>query len=257
MKPKINISTRSVDETMELKFRKKELKYRVLSHTGSIRDAETELLIMALKSLALESEEPIYLYLYNTNCSLANGFALFDTIRMLPCEVYTIGCGILDSVSSLLVAAGSKGKRYLSPSSECMLGYPDDNPTLLMSTYHFCREHHDRHMEKLVTLLSLCTVKSPGEVQFHMEHNQSLSASTALIYGIADNLGDPLFKPIAAPDTELEALSHTRNIGVLSHAGRMSRDRIAHAPKFKTDICETAMDLLDPKGNIHFEKPVE
>lgn len=216
MKPKIHINNVSVQEAIEIKLRKRELKNRILSHTGCIRTSDAAFLIAALKEMAMESDEPIHLYLYNTNCSTDSGLALFDTIRMLSCEVFTAGYGILDSVSSLIIAAGSKGKRYLSPNTECVLSSPDDGPTLLMSSYRFCHENKTRHMEKIANMLALCTRKTADEIQFQMEHEQVLSSTDALHYGIIDHIGDPVFTPVGKEDKSIDEIHSERNIGSLS-----------------------------------------
>lgn len=251
MRPKIRINTFSPQETLELKYKKQEQKNRILTQTGSMHQEEAASLILALKSMAMESDEPIYLYLYNTSCNLSDGLALYDTIRMLSCDVYTIGYGFLNSIASLLIASGSQGKRYLAPNTECILGYPDDSPTLLMSTYRLCREHKDEHLEKLATLLSLRTDKSPDEIKYHMEHNQNLSSSAALRYGIADCIGDPILRPGSMTDMENikePMLSRRRNIGTMFHNERNRRDT-----NYKTNLNETAKELLNPDPNHSYD----
>lgn len=248
MKPKIYINNASAQEIFETKYRKNELKNRILSHTGSIHTSEASLLISVLRKMAMGSDDPIYLCLYNTSCSFANGLALYDTIQMLSCEVYTVGYGILDCVSSLIIASGTKGKRYLAPHTECMLSCPNDSPTMLMSAYHFCKEHKNDHMEQLASMLSACTYKSADEMQFYMEHGKMLTSASALHYGIVDHIGDPLLSSDNDAIPKHESLSHVRNLGTLSSSFDI-RDKSKHNKRLYDEYRTITNRILDSSNN--------
>ena len=92
------------------------LKDRIVFVTGPIDDAMANVVIAQL--LFLESEDPnkdIHLYINSPGGSVSAGLAIYDTMQYIKPDVSTICMGIAASMASVLLAAGTPGKRYALP----------------------------------------------------------------------------------------------------------------------------------------------
>ncbi|HHU82416.1 MAG TPA: ATP-dependent Clp endopeptidase proteolytic subunit ClpP [Firmicutes bacterium] len=101
------------------------LKDRIIFIGGPINDAVANLVIAQL--LFLESEDPekdISIYINSPGGLVYSGLALYDTIQYIKPKVATICMGVAASMAALLLAAGSKGKRYALPNSRVMIHQP-------------------------------------------------------------------------------------------------------------------------------------
>jgi ATP-dependent Clp protease protease subunit len=101
------------------------LKDRIIFIGGPITDDLANLVIAQL--LFLESEDPekdISIYINSPGGLVYSGLALYDTIQYVKPKVATICMGVAASMAALLLAAGSKGKRYALPNSRVMIHQP-------------------------------------------------------------------------------------------------------------------------------------
>src|SRR5690606_29172821 len=93
--------------------------------TGPVHDAVSSLLCAQL--LFLEAENPkkdISLYINSPGGVVTSGLAIYDTMRYVRCDVSTVCCGQAASMGSLLLAAGTKGKRFALPNARIMVHQP-------------------------------------------------------------------------------------------------------------------------------------
>ena len=101
------------------------LKDRIVFVTGPIDDAMANVVIAQL--LFLESEDPnkdIHLYINSPGGSVSAGLAIYDTMQYIKPDVSTICMGMAASMASVLLAAGTPGKRYALPYSRVMIHQP-------------------------------------------------------------------------------------------------------------------------------------
>jgi ATP-dependent Clp protease protease subunit len=101
------------------------LKDRIIFIGGPINDHVANLVIAQL--LFLESEDPekdIHLYINSPGGVVYSGLAIYDTIQYIRADVSTICVGMAASMAALLLAAGTKGKRYALPASRIMIHQP-------------------------------------------------------------------------------------------------------------------------------------
>ena len=101
------------------------LKDRIIFVTGEIEDHMANLIIAQL--LFLESENPdkdVHLYINSPGGSVSAGLAIYDTMQYIRPDVSTICVGMAASMASVLLAAGTKGKRYALPHSRVMIHQP-------------------------------------------------------------------------------------------------------------------------------------
>ena len=101
------------------------LKERIIFLGEEINDVTASLVVAQM--LFLESEDPdkdIKLYINSPGGSISAGFAIYDTMQYIKCDVSTICIGMAASMGAFLLAAGAKGKRYALPNSEVMIHQP-------------------------------------------------------------------------------------------------------------------------------------
>lgn len=101
------------------------LKDRIVFVTGPIDDAMANVVIAQL--LFLESEDPnkdIHLYINSPGGSVSAGLAIYDTMQYIKPDVSTICMGMAASMASVLLAAGTPGKRHALPYSRVMIHQP-------------------------------------------------------------------------------------------------------------------------------------
>jgi ATP-dependent Clp protease protease subunit len=98
------------------------LKERIIFLGMPINDVVANSIIAQL--LYLEHEDPnkdIHFYIHSPGGELHSALAIYDTMQFIKCDVQTIGIGIVASAASVLLAAGTKGKRFALPNTEILL----------------------------------------------------------------------------------------------------------------------------------------
>ena len=101
------------------------LKDRIIFVDGEINDATADLVVAQI--LFLESENPdkdISIYINSPGGSVTAGLAIYDTMQYVKCPIQTICLGQAASMAAILLAGGSKGKRFALPSSRVMIHQP-------------------------------------------------------------------------------------------------------------------------------------
>ena len=101
------------------------LKDRLIFIVGPVEDQMANLIVAQL--LYLESENPskdIHLYINSPGGVVSSGLAIYDTMQFINCDVSTICIGQAASMGALLLAGGTKGKRYALPNSRVMVHQP-------------------------------------------------------------------------------------------------------------------------------------
>ena len=101
------------------------LKDRIIFIDGEINDMSADLIVAQI--LFLESENPdkdISIYINSPGGSVTAGLAIYDTMKYVKCDIQTICMGQAASMAAILLAGGTKGKRYALPSSRVMIHQP-------------------------------------------------------------------------------------------------------------------------------------
>ena len=101
------------------------LKDRIIFLSEDVNHASASLVVAQL--LFLESEDPdreIYLYINSPGGSITDGMAIVDTINYIKCPVTTICVGLAASMGAVLLASGTKGKRFATPNAEILIHQP-------------------------------------------------------------------------------------------------------------------------------------
>ena len=101
------------------------LKERIIFITGPINDATSSLVCAQLLFLESESKDKdIYMYINSPGGSVTAGLAMYDTMQYIKPDISTVSIGLSASAGSLLLMAGTAGKRISLPNSKIMIHQP-------------------------------------------------------------------------------------------------------------------------------------
>ena len=162
------------------------LKDRIIVLSDEVNDVTASLIVAQM--LFLEAEDPdkdIQFYINSPGGSVTSGFAIFDTMQHIKCDVSTICVG---SMGAFLLAAGAKGKRYALPNSEIMIHQPLGGARGQATDIKIHAEHILKTKAKLNKILSERTGKSIETIEQDTERDNFMSAQEAKEYGIVDEV---------------------------------------------------------------------
>ena len=168
------------------------LKERIIFLSEQVDSASASIVIAQL--LFLDAEDPgkdIYLYINSPGGSITDGMAIYDTIQYIKSDVCTICVGLAASMGSVLLAAGTKGKRYALPNSEVLIHQPLIAGGGLSGQTTEIKIHAD-HMvktrEKLNKILSERTGQPLDVIEKDTERDNYMTAEEAKKYGLIDEI---------------------------------------------------------------------
>ena len=168
------------------------LKERIIFLSEQVDSASASVVIAQL--LFLDAEDPgkdIYLYINSPGGSITDGMAIYDTMQYIKSDVCTICVGLAASMGSVLLAAGTKGKRYALPNSEVLIHQPLIAGGGLSGQTTEIKIHAD-HMvktrEKLNKILSQRTGQPLDRIEKDTERDNYMTAEQAKEYGLIDEI---------------------------------------------------------------------
>jgi len=165
------------------------LKDRIVMLNGEVNDAQASLVTAQL--LFLESDDPdkdISLYINSPGGSITSGMAIFDTMNYIKSDVSTICIGMAASMGAFLLAAGTKGKRYVLPNSEVMIHQPLGGAQGQASDVKIRAERLLKTRERLNELLSDLTGQELEKIERDTERDNFMTAEEAVNYGLVDEV---------------------------------------------------------------------
>ena len=165
------------------------LKERII-FLGEEVNATTASLIVA-QMMFLEAEDPekdIHFYINSPGGSVTDGFAIYDTMHYVKCDVATYCMGMAASMGAFLLAGGTKGKRYALPNAEIMIHQPLGGAKGQATEIEIAAKQILRTKEKLNTILSENTGKPYDVIAADTERDNWKTAQEALEYGLIDKI---------------------------------------------------------------------
>jgi len=141
--------------------------------------------------LFLQMEDPkkdISLYINSPGGSVTDGMAIYDTMNFLQCDIVTYCVGQAASMATLLLAAGTKGKRYALPNSRVMMHQPTGGATGQTSDISIAAKEILRWRAQMNELMAGHTNKTAEEIAADTDRDFYLTAKDALAYGIVDKV---------------------------------------------------------------------
>lgn len=156
-------------------------------HSAMVNTIVAQMLYLEKK----DPEKDIIMYINTPGGEVYSGLAIYDTMQILKCDVQTICTGLAASMGSLLLAGGTKGKRFALPHSRIMIHQP------LISGGGISGQATDIQIEaeemlKVKKMLTEIIAKHSGktydEALADMERNKWMSPEDALNYGLIDKI---------------------------------------------------------------------
>ena len=161
------------------------LKDRIIFIDGEINDATADLAVAQM--LFLESENPdkdISIYINSPGGSVTAGLAIYDTMKYVKCDIQTICMG----QAAILLAGGTKGKRYALPSSRVMIHQPRGGAGGQESDVAIMAKEIIRLKKLSIEYLAKDTDKSIEKISEDIERDFFMPALEAKEYGIIDHV---------------------------------------------------------------------
>ena len=152
-------------------------------------DASAELIIAQL--LYLEAEDPerdIQLYINSPGGSVSAGFAIYDTMNYIKCDVSTICIGMAASMGAFLLSGGAKGKRFALPNAEIMIHQPSGGAKGQATEIQIAAENILKTKKRLNEILAANTGKPYETIAADTERDNYMSAQEAADYGLIDGV---------------------------------------------------------------------
>jgi ATP-dependent Clp protease protease subunit len=143
--------------------------------------------------LFLQMEDPkkdIHIYVNSPGGSVTDGMAIYDTINFLKCDIVTYCLGQAASMSTVLLAAGTKGKRYALPNSRIMIHQPTGGAGGQTSDISIAAKEILRWRKTLNEVLAKHSDKTLAEVEKDSDRDYYMSAKEAMEYGLVDQVID-------------------------------------------------------------------
>ena len=141
--------------------------------------------------LFLESEDPgkdINFYIKSPGGIVPCGFAIYDTMQYIKCDVSTICIGMAASMGAFLLAGGTKGKRMALPNAEIMIHQPSGGAKGQATEIQIAAENILKTKKKLNEIIAANTGKPIEQVAQDTERDYYMSAEEAKEYGIIDSI---------------------------------------------------------------------
>ena len=165
------------------------LKDRIIFLGEEVTDVSANIVIAQM--LFLEAEDPskdIHLYINSPGGSVSAGFAIYDTMQYIKCDVSTICIGMAASMGAFLLAGGTKGKRMALPNSEIMIHQPSGGAQGQATEIKIVAEQILKTKRKLNEILAANTGKPLEQIEIDTERDNYMSAEEAKAYGLIDNV---------------------------------------------------------------------
>ena len=165
------------------------LKERIIFLGEEVNEVTAQVVVAQL--LFLESEDPkkdISLYINSPGGSVTAGWAIYDTMQYIKCDVCTICVGMAASMGAFLLAGGAKGKRQALPNAEIMIHQPSGGTQGRASDMLIDAEHILKTKQRLNQVLAANTGQPIEVIERDTDRDHWLTAEEAVSYGLIDSV---------------------------------------------------------------------
>jgi ATP-dependent Clp protease protease subunit len=165
---------------------------RILFLWGQINANAAGGLIMRLLELQAKSRDrEISLYINSPGGTVDDTLAIYDTMQFMTCDVATYVVGAAQSGAALILAAGTKKKRFALPHSKVMIHQPWGGVSGQVSDIQIQAEEILKAKRVLNELLAKCTGRSVEQIEKETERDRYLTPEEAKEYGLLDEIVQP------------------------------------------------------------------
>jgi ATP-dependent Clp protease protease subunit len=168
------------------------LKERIIFIVGPIDDNIANLVVAQL--LFAESEnadKDVQLYINSPGGSVTSGLAIYDTMQLINCNIITMCIGQAASMGALLLAGGTKGKRYCLPNSRVMIHQPHGGSQGQASDIEIQAKEILYLRGRMNEILAEHTGQSPEKIAEDTERDNFMTPQEAMDYGMIDEIQQP------------------------------------------------------------------
>lgn len=167
------------------------LKDRIIFIGTPIDDMVANLVIAQMFFLQMEDpKKDIQVYINSPGGVVTGGMAIYDTMNFLQCDVSTYCIGQAASMATVLLAAGTKGKRFALPNSRVMIHQPSGGAGGQAADITIAAKEILRWRKTLNEVIAKHTGKTAEQVEKDSDRDYYLSATEAKAYGIVDHVVD-------------------------------------------------------------------
>jgi ATP-dependent Clp protease protease subunit len=141
--------------------------------------------------LFLQMEDPkkdVHIYINSPGGSVSDGMAIYDTLNFMQCDIVTYCLGMAASMSTVLLAAGTKGKRFALPNSRIMIHQPSGGAGGQTSDISIAAKEILRWRKTINDILANHSDKTAEEVEKDSDRDYYMTADEAKDYGLVDEV---------------------------------------------------------------------
>ncbi|MEJ6348225.1 ATP-dependent Clp endopeptidase proteolytic subunit ClpP [Holzapfeliella sp. He02] len=165
------------------------LKDRIIMLSGEVNDQMANSIISQLLFLdAQDSEKDISIYINSPGGVITSGLAILDTMNFIKSDVQTIATGMAASMASVLLAGGTKGKRFALPNSTVLIHQPLGGAQGQATEIEIAAEEILKTRKKMNKILADATGQDIETIQKDTERDHYLTAPEAKEYGLIDEI---------------------------------------------------------------------
>ncbi len=165
------------------------LKDRIVFIGSPIDDGVANVVIAQMLFLQMEDpKKDIHIYINSPGGVVTGGMAIYDTMNFLQCDIVTYCIGMAASMSTVLLAAGTKGKRFALPNSRVMIHQPSGGAGGQAADIAIAAKEILRWRQTLNNTIAQHTGKTPEQVEKDSDRDYYLSAEEAKAYGLVDHV---------------------------------------------------------------------
>ena len=162
---------------------------RIVFIGTAIDDTVANLVVAQMLFLQMaDPKKDINIYINSPGGSVTAGLAIYDTMQFVTCDVATYCVGIAASMGAVLLAAGTRGKRYALPNSDIMIHQVSGGAQGTASDVERTVEWMFKIKKRLIHILSQHTGKTEEQVALDSDRDYWMSAEDAKGYGVVDEV---------------------------------------------------------------------
>ena len=162
---------------------------RIIFLGTAIDDGVANVIIAQLLFLQMQDgKKDINLYINSPGGSVTSGLAIYDTMQFLTCNVNTYCIGMAASMGAVLLAAGTKGRRYALPNSDIMIHQVSGGAQGTASDVERTVEFMFKLKKRLIQILAVHTGKPFEQVKHDSDRDYYMTADEAKAYGLVDEV---------------------------------------------------------------------
>ncbi|MBX3470315.1 MAG: ATP-dependent Clp protease proteolytic subunit [Planctomycetes bacterium] len=177
------------------------LKERIIFIGDPIGDLEANVIMAQMLFLQFENKnQDINLYLNCPDASMTAGMAVYDTMQFIKCDIATYCIGQAAGMGAVLLAAGTKGKRFALPHARVMLHQPWGGAQGTTADIEIQASEIKRVRQSMCEILARHTGKGVEQISRDVDRDFFMDAEQAKAYGIVDEVVAPVYARKQQPE---------------------------------------------------------